>query len=55
MTGSVVGHSDGLSKQPSALPSMKQVTSTKQMVAVVVEQVTLGYSSESGKRRLDPN
>jgi hypothetical protein len=41
------GNSDGLRKQPSVRPSTEQVEG--------VEQVTLAYSSDSGKRKLDPN
>jgi hypothetical protein len=57
----VGGDLAGLSKRPSARPSMKQVASmkrvasTKPVVEVEVDQVKLGYSSKSEKKRLDLN
>ena len=55
MAASVVGDDLAvLSKQPSARPSTKRVVSTKQ-VGMVVDQVKLGYSSMSERRKLDPN
>jgi hypothetical protein len=41
------GNQDGLRKQPSVCPSTEQVGG--------VGRVTPTYSSDSGKRKLDPN